>query len=450
MLSNIKDSWPISILTWNNDICLKNCIISWKEKKGSCANCAVKKWIIEEISNNFSIGDNVQKLLKWKNELVKKLITKWPEKIKDQLYNELLNSLNNADDNFNITNLDTQFSLLTLLGLSTEEKNKIYQDEISDFFSLILKFQKSLDINIDILWEEFNRETLINSIKLMKNIWFTDFNMYITNWINSDMIVKKIDISCNVSSIKIKDWKNHVSIFTTNIRNLLEWKENKVSNNFNYKYSNIPVPWVGEDIGMLLNFKKEWLKIVFWFDHIHKAVDVKSIPIIENIINTIDNKFSIYFSNRDDLTWLLRRDNFLEKIWRKNSWTFIIFDIDDFKSINDNYWHNIWDEVIKKVAAALKFNTKLDKDVVCRWWWEEFIIFLNEVKDKNTIQWVFNRIREYMQKIKIPELKWKKVTLSAWAYITDTIKKGNIIEMIWYADEKLYTSKETGKNKITI
>jgi len=157
-----------------------------------------------------------------------------------------------------------------------------------------------------------------------------------------------------------------------------------------------------------------------------------------------------YFLKRDDLTWLLRRDKFLEKVWRKNSWTFIMFDIDNFKSVNDNYWHNIWDEVIKNVATALKSNTKLDKDVVCRWGWEEFVVFLNGIQDKDKIQEVFGRIREYMQKVEIPGLKWRKITLSAWAYIADTIENDNIIKMIWDADKKLYTSKETGKDKITI
>jgi len=411
-----------------------------------CSVCKHKQDVLEEINNNFSIVKDIDKLLKWQNNL--KIGSS--EDVKIQLYKELLKSVNTWKIDFNITNLDTQFALLTLLGISSEEKNKIYQNEISNFFSLILKLQKSLNINIDILWDELKKDTLIDTIKLMKNMWFTDFNMYIINQVEKSMVIKKVSISWDLSISKIDNWENQIENFSVNIKNILKWNNIKISNTFNYNYSNIPVPGVGEDIATWLDFEKEWLKIIFWFDHIHKAVDVKSIPIIENFINTIENKFNLYLSNRDDLTWLLRRDKFIEKVKRNNSWSFIMFDIDNFKSVNDTYWHNAWDIVIKQVATILSKDIKISKDIVCRWWWEEFVLFLDGVKTSNQIQKVFDRIQNDLKKVNIPELKWRKITLSAWAYISDDIKNSNIIEMIWNTDEKLYTSKETGKDRITI
>jgi len=411
-----------------------------------CNTCENKQEVLKEIDENFSIIDNIDKLIEWQN----KIITKSPEDIKKQLYKELLKSINKWNITFNITNLDTQFALLTLLGISSEEKNKIYQNEISIFFSLILNFQKTLSINIDILWDELKKDTLINTIKLMKNMWFTDFNMYIINELDKSMIIKKISISWDLSISKIDNWESQIENFSINIRNILKWNNTKVSKNFSYNYSNVPVPGIGEDIATWLDFKREWLKIIFWFDHIHKAVDVKTVPIIENFINTIENKFYLYLSNMDDLTWLLRRDKFIEKVWKKEKWSFIIFDIDNFKSINDIYWHNIWDLVIKQIASILTKNIKVNKDTICRWWWEEFVLFLDNIQEEKQVQEVFSRIQSDLKKFDIPELKWRKITLSAWAHITDDIKNNNIIEIIWDADKKLYTSKETGKDKITI
>src|SRR5699024_11567597 len=84
----------------------------------------------------------------------------------------------------------------------------------------------------------------------------------------------------------------------------------------------------------------------------------------------------------DYLTGLYSR-KYLDKMFNKHmkkdkQGTLILFDIDDFKKINDKYGHNIGDEVIIAVAKIIK-NSISDQDIAARWGGEEFAIYLPHV-----------------------------------------------------------------------
>ena len=64
---------------------------------------------------------------------------------------------------------------------------------------------------------------------------------------------------------------------------------------------------------------------------------------------------------------------------------FSIFDIDDFKKINDSYGHDAGDEVLKHITQLMK--RELGEYDICRWGGEEIVILLRDsdlyaVKDK--------------------------------------------------------------------
>ncbi len=123
----------------------------------------------------------------------------------------------------------------------------------------------------------------------------------------------------------------------------------------------------------------------------------------------------------------------------------VMFDIDKFKRINDDYGHLVGDEVIKAVADILKKSCR-DYDIVSRYGGEEFILVMPGATENTAISRA-NEIREKFGAMKIaPEID-RPVTISGGvAELTVSMKTTE--DFIKYADDNLYVAKETGRNKI--
>lgn len=84
-------------------------------------------------------------------------------------------------------------------------------------------------------------------------------------------------------------------------------------------------------------------------------------------------------SERDELTGSYNRRHMNEEIknlfLQQKSFSLAFADVDNFKSINDNYGHDIGDEVIKQVSNAFQESLRND-DYLARWGGEEFILLL--------------------------------------------------------------------------
>ena len=119
----------------------------------------------------------------------------------------------------------------------------------------------------------------------------------------------------------------------------------------------------------------------------------------------------------------------------------IILDLDNFKSINDNFGHDLGDIVLINTCKAIQ--PLLDEQSsLFRYGGEEFVVIVQDKSREDVLQLAEN-IRA-----KVESLHWKEdivTTLSIGVAHSDangsnTFKK---------ADEKLYVSKKTGKNKVT-
>ncbi len=58
---------------------------------------------------------------------------------------------------------------------------------------------------------------------------------------------------------------------------------------------------------------------------------------------------------------------------------FVMSDIDDFKSINDDYGHEARDYILKEIANIFR-NTMRKQDCAARWGGEEFLFLLPETE----------------------------------------------------------------------
>lgn len=148
----------------------------------------------------------------------------------------------------------------------------------------------------------------------------------------------------------------------------------------------------------------------------------------------------------DYLTKLYTR-NYLDKMIGKSMekdtfGTFVLFDVDDFKKINDTFGHYIGDKVLIQVAKIIKREMK--KNVIAaRWGGEEFALYFPNLSMSDTIKWVDN-IRRAVQAETNPNVSLS-CGVSEWSsdFDTDSIEK-----LFIRADEALYEAKSTGKNRI--
>ncbi len=125
----------------------------------------------------------------------------------------------------------------------------------------------------------------------------------------------------------------------------------------------------------------------------------------------------------------------------------LFLDIDHFKKVNDTYGHTTGDEVLKMLSHTLKHNLR-DSDVVARWGGEEFIVLIKNV-DKFALANIAEKLRNLIERSMIKlEDKYLSVTVSIGATLyrsEDTDQS-----LLSRADQALYTSKRTGRNKLTV
>jgi diguanylate cyclase (GGDEF)-like protein len=126
--------------------------------------------------------------------------------------------------------------------------------------------------------------------------------------------------------------------------------------------------------------------------------------------------------------------------------SFLFFDIDHFKKINDTYGHDVGDMVLKEFAQTVKNSLRVG-DIFARWGGEEFVVILlgsNEVDSKLKA----DEIRKKVESMVFDDPKELKVTVSVGvAEFNDGITFENLIKN---ADNALYKAKETGRNKVVV
>ena len=122
-----------------------------------------------------------------------------------------------------------------------------------------------------------------------------------------------------------------------------------------------------------------------------------------------------------------------------------ICDIDKFKRVNDTYGHNAGDDVLRFVAGLIESSCG-ETDSVYRWGGEEFVMVMRDTDLEGAVKKA-EEIRVNLMDTDIEaDGNTLRCTLSFGCALFDTLK--TIEENISAADEKLYTAKETGRNKV--
>jgi len=193
---------------------------------------------------------------------------------------------------------------------------------------------------------------------------------------------------------------------------------------------------------------------------VKKIIDINS-PSLPDQLDALEKIFALFNyqqvlldnNHHDALTGLLNRHSFESRMNKitdsrlrrdsdNQSSCFALFDIDFFKSVNDNYGHLYGDEVLILLAHQME-DTFRYNDMLFRYGGEEFAAILSDVNLEQATP-VLNRFRENIEQFDFPQVG--QVTISIG--VTEISMNVNRLELITRADRALYYSKENGRNQV--
>jgi diguanylate cyclase (GGDEF)-like protein len=152
-------------------------------------------------------------------------------------------------------------------------------------------------------------------------------------------------------------------------------------------------------------------------------------------------------ANYDALTNIYNRDRFehfltieLEKSSKNNElFSLIMFDIDHFKLVNDNFGHDIGDTILKEITTLVSSHIR-DTDTFARWGGEEFMIISKAEIQHSAL------FAEKLRSI-IDEYRFSNVTDVTCSFgVTQFHKNDTLESIVKRCDDALYKAKNSGRN----
>jgi two-component system, cell cycle response regulator len=223
-----------------------------------------------------------------------------------------------------------------------------------------------------------------------------------------------------------------------------------------------------------INKQESWIKYIKELHEIDRIVKIKGISEEEKIfainVDYYDNKDDYYVFSLTDITKLKEKSNLLEyqashdkltglfnrnrfdEIYSKeikrarrynNDLSIIIFDVDDFKMVNDNYGHQTGDEVLKEMAQIVLTHVR-EQDISVRWGGEEFLILLPQTNLAGAVA-VANKIKTAINEHIFTN---NSLTITGSFGVAQLLDEDNENDFISRTDKLLYEAKKTGKNKV--
>ena len=164
----------------------------------------------------------------------------------------------------------------------------------------------------------------------------------------------------------------------------------------------------------------------------------------------------VNLAETDDLTGIWNRRFFRrqlpQEIERARTFgvplSLLLFDIDEFKQINDSFGHVIGDVVLSELCGCVR-ETLRPTDIIARFGGDEFAVILPHT-DLGGAQAVAERILQRVRALTIPTDEEGAIQCSVSIGLAEYRREDAVAnDLVRRADERLYTSKRNGKNRYT-
>lgn len=204
----------------------------------------------------------------------------------------------------------------------------------------------------------------------------------------------------------------------------------------------IPILNQGEVMGMAVCLHEE--KYFFSFDNfklmesmiIHASLSISNLQLREKMQELAD---------KDHLTGIYVRryiEKYIQNIILENKGgLFLLFDVDDFKFVNDKYGHDIGDIVLQQIGECLSKEVE-GKGVAARWGGEEFAVYM-PIYEENMIENMSKKLLDI-----IPDVTSPSVTVSIGLVYWEPDVTQCFKTLFKEADTMLYEAKKQGKNRL--
>lgn len=160
----------------------------------------------------------------------------------------------------------------------------------------------------------------------------------------------------------------------------------------------------------------------------------------------------------DSLTGLFNRRHLVELAEHQleiatryqRPFSLIMFDVDNFKKINDTFGHAAGDKVLTILSSNVQ-NSLRRSDVIGRYGGEEFVIILPETNIEAALM-IAERIRQDVASLMI-EFGRNRISVTISAGISGVVaptKDDRIVQLIDRADQALYQAKHAGRNLTSV
>jgi diguanylate cyclase (GGDEF)-like protein len=155
-------------------------------------------------------------------------------------------------------------------------------------------------------------------------------------------------------------------------------------------------------------------------------------------------------STVDPLTKLINRRVLLRLARRSHEYhevySVVMFDLDRFKRVNDNYGHAIGDKVLVAVAKVIQRKLR-STDIIARFGGEEFVAVLPKTKldDANIIA---SRVAVAISRQVITLADGNELSVTASVGVTQRKQAENLDDVLKRADDFLYFAKDNGRNQV--
>jgi len=248
-------------------------------------------------------------------------------------------------------------------------------------------------------------------------------------------------------TLKVADKYDELWELGVGVRNdeplLLSTFNKIISNINNIEHQKILNKWISVNYEQ----KKDYsliLQIIGFFAVIFLIIIIKQFQLNKynkklKQISITDKLTGIYNRVKLDSVLLYEKDIFYRF---KRPVSIILFDLDDFKLVNDNFGHQVGDDVLKEISKVI-LNVKRKTDTFGRWGGEEFLIICHETS--------LNGAKKLAEKFRkgIESHGFKTIKSQTASFGVATFEEGDSVEKVFSkVDKKLYEAKNSGKNVV--
>ena len=206
---------------------------------------------------------------------------------------------------------------------------------------------------------------------------------------------------------------------------------------------NIQVP-IGEEEN-----DKKWI-LVRGKGILDPASDTKKIHgiLVDTTKLKEQDEYIKYLAKHDFLTGLPNRMSFIDKLSEelkaKHRGAVFLFDIDNFKRINDTLGNSCGDELLKEIAARLRIITD-ENMLMARLGGDEFLVLIMNTTKPAEIETYIKRINSVFENVFLLEgtVNYISISMGISCYPTDST---DINQLLMNADTAMYSIKHDGKN----